>query len=144
MSTRFTMRTTLAIAIGAGLTIAAGCSKEDPHAGHNHTGHDHAAPPASQAPAAAPAPAQDNAAVIQAQLPTYPLQTCVVSGEKLGGMGNPVNYVHEGRLVRFCCSGCIDTFKKDPGKYLKLIDDAAAKAKAGGSSTDVPKPGAGQ
>jgi hypothetical protein len=69
----------------------------------------------------------------------YPLSTCVVSGEKLGGgdMGPPVDYIHkeEGkpdRLVRLCCKGCIKDFKKDPAKYLKMIDDAsAAPAKNG-------------
>ncbi|HMO04153.1 MAG TPA: hypothetical protein PKC67_01740 [Kiritimatiellia bacterium] len=64
----------------------------------------------------------------------YPLTTCVVSGDALGGgdMGPPVNYVHkeEGkpdRLVRFCCKSCIRDFKKDPATYLKKIDDAANK-----------------
>lgn len=63
--------------------------------------------------------------------PAYPLDTCVVSGEKLGEMGAPIDYIHkeEGkpdRLVRFCCKMCIGKFKKDPAKYLKLIDDAAS------------------
>jgi hypothetical protein len=64
---------------------------------------------------------------------SYPLDTCVVSGEKLegGDMGGPVDYIHkeEGkpdRLVRFCCKSCIKKFKKDPAKYLKVIDDAVA------------------
>jgi hypothetical protein len=67
----------------------------------------------------------------------YPLTTCVVSGEKLGSMGAPVEHVHkqEGkpdRLVRFCCKACIKDFTQDPEKYLKMIDDAAAiKAKGG-------------
>ena len=63
----------------------------------------------------------------------YPLTTCVVSGEALsdGDMGPPIDYVYkqEGqpdRLVRFCCKMCIGKFKKDPAKYLKQIDDAAA------------------
>jgi YHS domain-containing protein len=61
----------------------------------------------------------------------YPLDTCVVSGEKLGGdMGEAVKYDHNGREVRFCCKGCIDTFRKDPDKYLNKLDEAA-KAKAG-------------
>ena len=60
---------------------------------------------------------------------TYPLDTCVVSGEKLGGMGEAVKYDHNGREVRFCCKGCIDKFKADPDKYLKKLDEAA-KAKA--------------
>ncbi len=65
----------------------------------------------------------------------YPLTTCVVSGEELGGdMGDPVDYIYKqdgqpDRLVRFCCKMCIPKFKKDPSKYLKLIDEAAARAK---------------
>ena len=74
----------------------------------------------------APAPAK--------QPDTYPLKTCVVSEETLGSMGEFVNYVHKepgkpDRVVRFCCEGCIDDFKKDPAKYLKKIDDAAAGKK---------------
>lgn len=70
---------------------------------------------------AAPAAKEDN----------YPLKTCVVSGEALGSMGDYVNYVHKeagkpDRIVRFCCDGCIDDFKKEPARFLKKIDDAAA------------------
>jgi hypothetical protein len=70
----------------------------------------------------------------------YPLTTCVVSGDKLGGdMGGPVDYVYKekgkpDRLVRFCCKDCIADFEKEPAKYLKKLDDAAA-AKARESST---------
>lgn len=61
----------------------------------------------------------------------YPLDTCVVSGEMLGEMGTPIDYIHkeEGkpdRLVRFCCKMCVGKFKKDPAKYLKRLDAAAA------------------
>jgi YHS domain-containing protein len=59
----------------------------------------------------------------------YPLKTCSVSGEKLGEMGKPVVYVHEGREIKFCCKDCIKDFKKDPAKYVKKIDEEAAKAK---------------
>jgi hypothetical protein len=69
----------------------------------------------------------------------YPLDTCPVSGDKLegGDMGPPVDYVYRqdgqpDRLVRLCCNHCVRDFKKDPAKYLHMIDDAAAaKAKAG-------------
>jgi YHS domain-containing protein len=40
---------------------------------------------------------------------------------------------HEGMRVYFCCPGCIDTFKKDPEKYIKKLEDAGvtlAKAPA--------------
>jgi hypothetical protein len=57
----------------------------------------------------------------------YPLDVCVVSGEKLGEMGKPVVLQHEGREVRLCCPACIDKFKKDPAKYLKQLDEAEKK-----------------
>jgi hypothetical protein len=84
------------------------------------------------------APKKDDATIIAEQLPTYPLQTCVVSGEKLGGeMGKPVDYLHQGRLVRFCCKGCIKQFNAEPAKFLKVIDDAAAKAKGAAAPKDA-------
>lgn len=61
---------------------------------------------------------------------TYPLTTCVVSGEKLGGdMGDPYVFTHNGREVRLCCKSCLKDFKKDPSKYLKKLDEAETKAK---------------
>lgn len=71
--------------------------------------------------------------------PEYPLDTCVVSGEKLGEMGSPVIFEYEGREVRFCCKGCKKTFLKDPAKYLKMIDDAA-KAKETAKAATGEKP----
>ena len=53
----------------------------------------------------------------------YPLTTCVVSGEKLGGdMGKPYVFTHEGREIKLCCKSCLKDFKKDPAKYLKKLD----------------------
>lgn len=52
----------------------------------------------------------------------YPLGTCPVMGEELGGMGEPVSHVHAGREIRFCCPPCIKSFEKDPEKYLREID----------------------
>ncbi|MDA7880869.1 hypothetical protein N9A94_01015 [Akkermansiaceae bacterium] len=51
----------------------------------------------------------------------YPLDTCVVSGKKLGSMGDPFVITHEGIEVRFCCDGCLPTFKKEPAKYLAKL-----------------------
>ena len=67
--------------------------------------------------------------------PAYPLTTCVVSGEALGEMGAPVDYVYkeEGkpdRLVKFCCKMCVGKFKKDPAKYLAKLDAATTKPAA--------------
>lgn len=65
--------------------------------------------------------------IVEAQKPGYPLDTCVVSGEELGSMGEPVEYVHEYRLVRLCCGGCKSGFEKDPGKYLDKLDAAVVE-----------------
>lgn len=69
-----------------------------------------------------------NDAVIAKQGPSYPLTTCMVSGDKLGGdMGKPVDLVVGNRLVRFCCADCLKDFNTNPAKFLKMIDDAAKK-----------------
>jgi len=60
----------------------------------------------------------------------YPLKTCVVSGEKLGGMGEAYVFEHEGREIKLCCKNCLKDFKKDPAKYIKKLEEAEAKAKA--------------
>lgn len=77
---------------------------------------------------------------------TYPIDTCVVSGEKLGGMGDTVKFDYQGREIRFCCPGCIGKFKADPAKYLKILDDAAKakadKAPAAAKTEDKGKGGA--
>jgi YHS domain-containing protein len=57
------------------------------------------------------------------------LTTCPVSGEKLDSMGNPYVFVYQGQEVKLCCSGCKKDFDKDPAKYLKKIQDAAATQK---------------
>jgi len=80
-------------------------------------------------------PAAPDAAWLAKVKAAYPLKTCVVSAEELGGMGEAVDYVHKeagkpDRLVCFCCDMCVPKFKKDPAKYLKMIDDAASAAKA--------------
>jgi YHS domain-containing protein len=60
---------------------------------------------------------------------SYPLKTCLVSGEELGGMGEPINYVHRptNQLVRFCCEGCVDPFKAEPEKFLVKLNEAGAQ-----------------
>jgi hypothetical protein len=58
----------------------------------------------------------------------YPLAVCVVSGEKLGSMGAPFVFVHQGQEIKLCCGGCEDDFKKEPAKFLaKLAKPAEPK-----------------
>ena len=51
----------------------------------------------------------------------YPLNTCIVSGDKLGEMGAPVVRVVNGQEVKFCCKDCVKDFDKDPAKYLTKL-----------------------
>ena len=41
----------------------------------------------------------------EASKDAYPIDTCIVSGKKLGEMGDAVIINHKGREVRFCCAG---------------------------------------
>jgi len=70
----------------------------------------------------------------EADKAAYPLTTCVVSGEKLGSMGKPLQYVHHeagkpDRTVLLCCESCVDDFKENPAKFLAKLD-AATKVPA--------------
>lgn len=61
----------------------------------------------------------------------YPLTTCVVSGEDLGSMGEPIIHWHkvEGqpdREIRFCCEMCQGRFDSNPAKFLAILDAAMA------------------
>lgn len=74
-----------------------------------------------------------DAAVVQAQLPDYQAEVCPISGEKLGAMAEPYDYVFAGRLVRFCCPGCIKSFDKDPTAAM-----AAVYGDGNGTETGAP------
>jgi YHS domain-containing protein len=65
--------------------------------------------------------------LIAQQLPFYPLKACVVSGEKLGDMGKPVDLIYRNRLVRFCCASCKPEFEKDVARYVAKLDAAVVE-----------------
>lgn len=65
-----------------------------------------------------------DAAAAGAQRENYPLATCPVSGGELGSMGDPMEVVVAGRLVKLCCAGCVDKLKANPAEYLAQIDAA--------------------
>jgi hypothetical protein len=113
----------LTVALTVGIALFLGACAEKPAA------RSEAPAPVQREAAAAPSP--DAAAVIEQQLATYPLRVCPVSGKELGSMGEPYNHVHEGRLVRFCCDGCIPDFNQDPAMYIAKIDAAAAAGASG-------------
>ena len=125
MTKRFAQMTLVAcLAFGVAM-VTSGCDGQptaskpqaDSHAGHDHSAHESHADHA-KAPATAAGGKKADA---------YPLDVCVVSGQKLGSMGEPVVITHEGHTVKLCCQGCVATFKKDPAKYLAKLDAAAGK-----------------
>jgi len=63
-------------------------------------------------------------AVISEQSKMYPLTSCPISGEELGSMGDPIQIVYQGRLVKFCCSMCIPQFEANPLPTIEQIDTA--------------------
>ncbi len=64
----------------------------------------------------------------------YPLDTCAVSGEKLGAdavttvLSGMKDKNLDGTQVKFCCAKCEASFKADPSKYLEKVDAAIVKA----------------
>jgi hypothetical protein len=61
--------------------------------------------------------------------------TCVVSGEALGSMGDPITVEHGEHKIKLCCDGCTEDFDADPEKYIAL----AKKAKEAGAAKDADK-----
>ena len=52
----------------------------------------------------------------------YQFDTCIVTDNELGSMGDPVTLIHEGREVKFCCQPCVRKFTNNPDKYLARLD----------------------
>jgi len=88
--------------IGAVAVTLGGCGGSD---SDDHTGHDHSSDAHADTDVGTPVAADDS----------YPLKVCVVSGQELGSMGEPI--VHNGTTVKFCCNSCIDDFNAEPEKF---------------------------
>jgi len=64
----------------------------------------------------------------------YPLDTCPVSGEKLGAdavtvvLSDMKDAKLNGTQMKFCCAKCEAAFKADPAKFTAKVDDAIVKA----------------
>ncbi|MEM1209820.1 MAG: hypothetical protein AAGI54_11185 [Planctomycetota bacterium] len=117
------MAVMLAVASISGLF--AGCSETDPPVAAAQPG-----PAATQ-----PAEAASETAV--AGIPDgYPLDTCVVSGEKLGLMGEIITIEVQGRDMLLCCAGCESMVRAEPAKYLAMLDAAST-----GRPTTAPRAG---
>ncbi len=47
---------------------------------------------------------------------------CPVSGEPVSKDSN-ITYTYKGTVYRFCCPACVESFKKDPEKYIKQMEE---------------------
>jgi uncharacterized UBP type Zn finger protein len=56
-----------------------------------------------------------------ADVKPYTLQTCIVSGNKLGSMGKPITKVYDGQEIKFCCKPCIKKFEANKAKFLAKL-----------------------
>ena len=56
-----------------------------------------------------------------------PQTTCPVMG---GEIVKSIYADHDGKRVYFCCGGCPGTFKKDPAKYIKKLEDVGVTLEA--------------
>jgi type II secretory ATPase GspE/PulE/Tfp pilus assembly ATPase PilB-like protein len=76
--------------------------------------------------------AKIDAALIEAQVASYPSKTCPVSKQELGSMGDPIDLLYGTKLVRLCCKGCTKKFHANPEKTVAAIyGDGKAKDKKG-------------
>lgn len=70
-----------------------------------------------------------------------PQTNCPVMGGKID---KKVYADYDGKRVYFCCAGCIPQFKKDPGTYLKKLEEEgiapeSIPAAAGVEKKEAPK-----
>ena len=65
-----------------------------------------------------------NEAVVAEQMANYPITTCPIASGPLGGMGTPIDMVVGDRLVRLCCSGCIEAVHENPQETLDKVYDS--------------------
>ncbi|MES2659984.1 MAG: hypothetical protein V4689_15290 [Verrucomicrobiota bacterium] len=66
-------------------------------------------------------PAKTKTTAAEQSAKPYPLDTCLVSGEKLGSMGAPVEVLYEGQRIKFCCKSCIKKFEANKSEYLAKL-----------------------
>jgi len=62
---------------------------------------------------------------LRQQKEQYPLQMCLVDGKPLDALGQPLDYNHQGLLVRLCCEDCLVVFRGEPMHYSKSLLQAS-------------------
>jgi YHS domain-containing protein len=59
----------------------------------------------------------------------YPLDYCLVTGDKIGEMGAPVSTIYKSQEFKFCCKDCVKDFQKDPDKFLRKLAEVEQAAR---------------
>lgn len=118
------MKHVLSILLCVVLVTLTGCSDREGHPVTPDAGHaaDHQPAVATHT---AEAPGHETGADPAGAEEAYPVGYCVVSGETLGAMGDGVEVVVDGRTVKLCCDACVSKLRRDPAKYLAILDNAA-------------------
>lgn len=134
---------TLGLAAGTALFLTA-CGPES-HVGHHHDHdhdghahhHDDAGPDrgvpvgigdtlqaaAEQIAGAAALVIVENPTAAQlAAAKPYPLDSCLVGGEELGSMGEPVVVVVGNQQVKLCCAHCLPELKENTAELLAKLN----------------------
>jgi len=70
-------------------------------------------------------------AVHHSELPNVGNAICPVSGEFISdvGDGTGVQIAHEGKVYNVCCTFCAKDFRKDPKKFIKILESNLAEGK---------------
>ena len=66
---------------------------------------------------------------VKLKVKPYPMDTCIVSDEKLGSMGDAVVFTEGDQEIALCCESCKKDFAKNKKANLAKIDAAAKKVK---------------
>ena len=70
----------------------------------------------------------------------YPADTCLVADSKLGSMGDPYVFTHDGYEIKFCCQGCMPAFERDTDTYMEKLKELHAAADQGDEEAAIPYP----
>ena len=98
--------------------LLAACGGSNGHDHRDHQGHrDHGDAPSTPA-----------TSVTEEGVTPYPLDKCLVMDVPLDSMGGAHTLVHEGQEWKFCCGGCVATFKADPEHWKARLQAAVAEA----------------
>ncbi len=69
----------------------------------------------------APAPPPKQTEVLPPGVKPYPLDVCLVTGLKLGAMGESPSLIYQGQQFKFCCGACPPKFQNEPAKYIEKL-----------------------